>query len=411
MILRKRIPGASALCALALACAVPASWGSSIEAFLDRRTKRLEAAVPGRFNLDSRLRYEHFDLENGSPVRDGFSHRLRYGYTTPAAYGLRAMVEGETLYALGDSDDIHPADQAGSGTELNQVWVDYSNEEVGTLRLGRQVYTLDDHRFIGHVGWRQNIQSFDALTGSPAPLGDLSLKAFILDKVHTVTGADNELDAFGFNGAYAFSPGLQLTAFVYNIKNRDAPVQSNLTYGARAAGSRKTSSFSLDYAVSLARQEDSGNAPVSFESDYIAGEATLDLNAPGITMGAGFEILEAGFRTPLATLHKFNGFADVFAGASGVGIPDGLRDYYLSAAFKVPVGTGRMVPVKIIHHWFEPESGSGKYGQELDLQVTYTINPYLKVIGKAGFYDSSGGSGGVGSVDKTMGALELNFVY
>ena len=39
-----------------------------------------------------------------------------------------------------------------------------------TAKLGRQVLTLDDHRFVGHVGWRQDRQTFDAarLQMSPA---------------------------------------------------------------------------------------------------------------------------------------------------------------------------------------------------------------------------------------------------
>jgi hypothetical protein len=31
-------------------------------------------------------------------------------------------------------------------------------------KIGRQVITMDNHRFVGHVGWRQDRQTFDALT-------------------------------------------------------------------------------------------------------------------------------------------------------------------------------------------------------------------------------------------------------
>ena len=32
-----------------------------------------------------------------------------------------------------------------------------------TVTLGRQRIVLDDHRFVGNVGWRQNEQTFDAI--------------------------------------------------------------------------------------------------------------------------------------------------------------------------------------------------------------------------------------------------------
>ena len=48
--------------------------------FLDEQTAALEEAVPGKFNINSRLRYEVFDLDNGVDAldRDGTSLRVRY---------------------------------------------------------------------------------------------------------------------------------------------------------------------------------------------------------------------------------------------------------------------------------------------------------------------------------------------
>src|SRR5690606_27976497 len=46
-------------------------------------------------------------------------------------------------------------------TELDQGYIQYKNEMV-TFTGGRQVITFDNHRFVGHVGWRQDRQTFDA---------------------------------------------------------------------------------------------------------------------------------------------------------------------------------------------------------------------------------------------------------
>ena len=140
----------------------------SVESALDSAFAKVEETVLGKFSINARLRYESFDLDNGNPAldRDGTSIRVRYGYTTPDFSGFTAMVEGETLSRVGgDHDDIHPLDDAGDGTDLNQLWVQYKDAEYGSVKVGRQIYALDDHRFIGHVGWRQNIQTFDAATG------------------------------------------------------------------------------------------------------------------------------------------------------------------------------------------------------------------------------------------------------
>ena len=48
------------------------------------------------------------------------------------------------------------------GTELNQGYVQYKGIDNVGLKLGRQRINLDNQRFIGGVGWRQQEQTFDA---------------------------------------------------------------------------------------------------------------------------------------------------------------------------------------------------------------------------------------------------------
>ncbi len=318
------------------------------------------------------------------------------------------MVEGETVTRLGgDPADIHFLDNLGDGTDLNQLWVRYADADYGQVKVGRQIYALDDHRFIGHVGWRQNIQTFDAATVEFSGVEKLSLKGFYLAEQHAVNGSHNELDALGANASYAFGEGFQLTGFAYDIEGDEAgnAAISNRTLGMRATGSFKVAEIGFSYAASLAAQEDSGPSPLDYEADYMAADlaGTFGDN----TLGAGFEIFEPMFRTPLSTVHKFNGFADVFLPLTG--FAQGLEDYYVYAGYTIPLGNG--IQAKAIYHWFEPESGAGDYGEEFDLVASYRINDYLNLVGKYGDYDSDGGAGGVGGTDKTMFTLELNFVY
>ncbi len=385
-----------------------------VESSLDSAFAKVEETIPGKFSVNARLRYESFDLDNGVPAmdRDGSSLRVRYGYTTPNFSGFTAMVEGETLTRLGgESDDIHPLDDAGDGTDLNQLWLQYKDADYGSVKVGRQIYFLDDHRFIGHVGWRQNIQTFDAVTAEYSGVDKLSIKPFYLAEQHAVNGTHNELEAFGINASYAFTPGFNLTGFFYDIEGDETANAnaSNKTIGLRATGTFAIDAVKFAYSASVADQEDTGPSSLDYDASYLAGD--LAGTYEGITLGAGFEILEPGFRTPLATVHKFNGFADALLPLGG--FTNGLEDFYVYAGYTIPVGNG--IKAKVIYHWFDSEAkgAAGEDGgDELDLVASYKINKYLDIMAKYGDYESDGGvGGGVGAVDKKMFTIEANFSY
>ena len=67
-----------------------------------------------------------------------------------------------------------------------------------------------------------------------------------------------------------------------------------------------------------------------FDADYYAFEGGIELGGLGIetvTLKAGIESLgsdngDYGFATPLATMHKFNGWADTFLATPAQGLDD-----------------------------------------------------------------------------------------
>src|SRR3546814_9023927 len=76
-----------------------------------------------------------------------------------------------------------------------------------------------------------------------------------------------------------------------------------------------TKAVKLSYAASYARQSDYRNNPNDYSAEYYLVEAGLGFS--GFTIGGGYEVLGAdngvaltSFQTPLATLHKFQGWAD-----------------------------------------------------------------------------------------------------
>ena len=88
------------------------------------------------------------------------------------------------------------------------------------------------------------------------------------------------------------------------------------------------------------------------------------------SLGAGVEILEGdgskGFTTPLATLHKFQGWADKFP-ATPV---DGIDDRYLTAgASRQHWAALDALSVVASYHRYAAQRGSMRYGSEADLQA------------------------------------------
>ena len=72
-----------------------------------------------------------------------------------------------------------------------------------------------------------------------------------------------------------------------------------------------------------------------------------------------------GFSTPLATLHKFQGWADKFLGTPG----DGIEDIFIGAS-------GHVGPVKLqaVYHDFSAEDSRADFGTEWNLAATWPIN-------------------------------------
>lgn len=391
------------------------SGADMLEATLDPMLSDMQESIPGKVHLNIRTRYETFETD--AIDLDGLSQRLRYGYTTESFHGFSAMAEGETLYAISDSADIPPLDNAGDGTDLNQLWIKYDHSEYGEAKLGRQVFTLDDHRFIGDVGWRQNMQSFDGLTAHFKSIPHWTWTPFYLDQAERINLDSAEMDTYGINAKYQGLDELTPTLFYYSIgidANQGLGQNaSNDTYGARLTGNHEYETIRIEWAGSYAHQQDndSNTAGTDYSLNYYAFDASASY--VGFQLGGGFEIMEGdgtqGFRTPLATVHKFNGFADKFAGRSLGGIPNGLEDYYLYAGYKIPVGNG--LKTKIVYHQFDPENADGQYGDEVDFVASYTINSYLNTVLKYGDYDPDSNATGVGIGRKEIFSWEINFQF
>ncbi len=379
-----------------------------------------EALRGGKLNLNVRTRFGFADFDNGTDSAFAPTVRTRLGYQTAPLGGFVGKIEFEDVQALGD-EEFNSTQNGNTGnaviadvevTEVNQAWIGYTakDKKAFSAKLGRQVITLDDHRFIGHVGWRQDQQTFDAIRfTTDAGIDGLTLTGGYIDQVNRIFGeeADFDSESFFVNGSYALPGGAKATGFVYGLDFDNAAINSSLTVGGRIAGKHKLADNhgSLIYSASVATQSDFGDNPVSYDALYYAVDLALATPESG-TFGVGYEVLgsddgDIGFRTPLATLHKFNGYADVFL----VTPDDGLTDLYAYYAFKLPKES--KATAKVLAHFFQTDDGGDDLGWELDAVGSYKISDHVTLGAKAAYFDGASG----GPFDRTRFTLDLTYAF
>jgi len=379
-----------------------------------------KALKDGKLELNVRARLGFADFDNGTDSAFAPTIRTRLGYQTAPLEGFVSYLEFEHVKSPND-DDFNSTQNGNGGsaviadvevTEVNQAWIAYTSEEKGAFsaKIGRQVITLDDHRFIGHVGWRQDQQTYDAARfTTDAGVDGLALTAGYISQVNRIFGeeADFDSESFFVNGAYTIKGGPKVTGFVYGLDFENSAVNSNLTVGGRIAGKHKLSegNGAIAYSASVATQSDFGDNPNSYDALYYAVDAAWATPDAG-TIGVGYEVLGSddgitAFRTPLATLHKFNGFADVFLATPNAG----LTDLYVYYAFKLPKES--KATAKLIGHFFQTDEGSNDLGWEIDAVAGYKLSDQVTLGAKFAYFDGENG----GPFDRTRFTLDLTYAF
>lgn len=299
-----------------------------------------DAISGGKATLNFDLRYEHVEQDNALKDATALQLRSLVGYRTGEVNGFSAMVELEDTRNIAGVDDYaSPPTGYNTGefsvipdpehTELDQAYVQYKNDLV-TVRLGRQVITHDGHRFIGHVGWRHDRLTFDAATVIYKPLKDLELSYSHIGQRNGIfaeaADADTSDDLLRVSWT---TPHGVLSLYDYDLERDDVEGDGLNTSGVRFSGSKKTEQMKWLYSAEFASQ-DSQSAAADYDAEYRALE--LGVGVSGHTLKIGQELLgsdggEYGFATPLATLHKFNGWADQFIGTPTIGLEDTYASY------------------------------------------------------------------------------------
>lgn len=367
----------------------------------------LKSAFDGtKLLLDTRLRVETVEQDGLAEEAHATTLRARLGFETGKAWNTTLLVEGEGVLPIENEYRpdptvptmlTYPVVPDPEAYEVNRFQFTNTSLPGTTITLGRQRIALDDQRFVGPVGWRQNEQTFDALRVVNKSVKNLVLDATYFNRVNRVFGPDSpqghyEGDSVLLNAGYQTKAG-KISAFNYlldfeNLVGVPAAIRdSTNTYGVRFAGDVTVDKVKIGYTGSYAQQSDYADNPLDFDLGYYLVEGSVTVKQYGLALGV--ENMEGngvkGFTTPLATLHKFQGWADKFLATP----PNGIVDSYatLSATYKA-VGGLDSLAVVVGYHDYEAERIDADYGSEINISLA---GKFKKVNAMLKFADYDGG--------------------
>ena len=350
----------------------------------------------GTVNLDFRLRLETVNQDNSLENSKALTLRTKANFETNLLNGFYGFAELENSSILIDNFN----NTLGTGrnfsvvadpatTELDQAYLGYKTEKL-SVKIGRQVITMDNHRHVGHVGWRQDKQTFDALSVTHQVNDKFNASYAYINKRNRIFSDRKDVDSKDHLINIELKTSLAaITGYAYFLEVDDNTENAIDTFGLRLNGNRGVISYTGEIAVQTIEK-----GTQEYDMSYVLAE--LGTKVGGYKLMVGYESLgsdngNSAFSTPLATLHKFNGWADQF-----LATPDlGLNDFYVSLAGKL--GPGKLMAA---YHNYSTDSsiaGNDDFGSEINLQYAIKLSPEMPFGVKYAGYEA--GDANLGKVD------------
>ena len=380
--------------------------------------------------LEFRPRYEYVDVD-GSPndAANALTIRTKVGVKIGSILGVKglsAQLEAIDVSAL--VDDYYPQKSGyetvldPDNTRLTQAFIVYKYGNYAFV-AGRKYVIIDDHRFIGNVNWRQMPQSLGVVAIAGSPIKNLNFllagvyeRKGIIDKLNVDWHMDKMPIVLDVN--YKVIPQLKLKGFAYLLTD------IHNTYGIKASGKINIGGINFSYLGEYAKQDD------PYEKDNLNSKPDIDTDYYRIKIGAGYSGFfgsvmytyfgdanghDAGFSTPLATLHKFDGWSDVLLAGAAKGFDYGLDEWCFSVGYK----NATIGKVMVAYLTFDSDKDPGvtgkSIGSEVDVLYAKKLTKRLSFLAKAAFYNADNGYYTHGNLKGTKDVnkywLQLDYKY
>ena len=387
-------------------CAVASTLCISIPALVHAAPTLTEALQQGSsVKVNFRTRYEDVSWD-GFEDSDALTLRSRLTYQTGAWNGVATTIEMDNVtdvdhkvdYATWPNDPINSGAvkyaliSDPQGTEVNQAVISYTTFN-NAIKYGRQRIVLDNARFIGNVGWRQNEQTYDGLSFTNKTIRYTNIYVAHITNVNRIFGdgveiqGDYHQNSNLVNVSYTGFGAGKLTGYAYLIDNTNdaflvgtgatanqSAALSSDTYGIRWSS---TVNPAFMYTLEYAKQSGAYDNPLDYSASYMFAEVSTTLGR--FVPALGYEVLGSdsgtkGFATPFATLHAFNGWADRFL----VTPKEGINDLY--ASLTVNVWGAQLLAV--YHDYKANEENvnakSKNFGQTIDYGTEWNVSAMKK---------------------------------
>jgi len=356
----------------------------------------LRAAVAdGSTALSIRYRLEHVDQIDFDEQALASTALARWTWNSAQDNAWSAGLEADYVFVAGIGDfnstangkTQFPLIADPEGGDLNQAFLKYSGEGV-TVTAGRQRINLGNQRFVGGVAFRQNEQTYDGLRVQLSR-GNAMLDYTYVNNINRIFGPGDGLqpgdwygDSHFLRGSIRPAPEQEIAAFAYllDLSNDNGPPNSNATFGVSYRGAFDF--VTLD--ATLARQSEYAENPTAYSAPHFSVQGIFPLGGAALTVGydiIGSDDGRYSFRTPAATLHRYQGWTDKFL----IAPPHGVTDAWFSIAGNL--GGARLTGV---YHDFSAHEGGSSYGSELGFDVTYTLPNRVSLEFKIATYDPHG---------------------
>ena len=402
----------------------------------------------GRAVIDLRARYETVTDNSKTLDANAGTVRARLGYDTGYWNSFQLGFDFDQIWSVGgatynstrNGKTAYPTVADPAMTALNRLTLTYASDFDTKFTIGRQRLLIGNQRFVGNAGWRQHEQTYDSLSLVNTSIEDLTFTYAYLYRVNRIggpaiplpsntaassTGLANyfKSDSHVMDAVYIGVDNLRLEAYAFLLDLSapgfaTAPAQliatsrlSTATYGGRADYSMALAEgVTGKLTGEIAHQTNYAGNPLSISLNYWLGEGSVSYK--GLTGLIGYEVLEGngtiGFATPLATLHAFNGWADMFLTTPA----NGLKDFYLKAAYVLPADfiEMRSLAATAFYHDFTTDNLSQGIGSEWDASLELAVDPQTSLLAKYAAYRGAGVAFG-GFPDKSIVWLQLAYKY